>query len=87
MLRQSVNRINNSTLLIILLCSCLLSCKTKKQLIQTPLESTDLQEDVILEKFLDRPDYNFFSGKAKIKITSEYGSEKGTLYVLSLIHI
>ena len=70
--------------IFLLIYSCLLSCKTKKQILQAPSEPIQLQEDVILVRFLDNPDYNFFSGKAKIKITSEYVSEKGTLYVRSI---
>ena len=71
---------------IILLCivCCFFSCKSKKKLAIDDNQEVLLTQKEALDIFMTRPDYGFISGKAKVSISSEHGSEKGTMYVRSI---
>ncbi len=59
------------------------SCKSKKNLEKTSSDS-QLTKEEIIARFLAPADYSFFSGKAKLRITSDFGTDKGTLYIRSI---
>ena len=59
------------------------SCKSKKAL-QIPTPESQITQEEVLAKFLTPPDYTFFSGKAKLRVSSINGSDKGTLYIRSI---
>ncbi len=58
------------------------SCKAKQQLIPEPTSELETQE--IIDRFLEQPDYEFVSGKAKINVASPYGSVRATLYLRTI---
>lgn len=56
------------------------SCKTKKSIPVIISEQSFLTPEEAKDRLLNQPEINFFSGKAKISISSQFGTEKGTLY-------
>lgn len=71
----------SSYALFLCLLICLPSCKTKKALTTEKTEQTILSQEEAIARFLNQPQIDFFSGKAKISIRSQYGTEKGNLYL------
>jgi len=72
-------KIYNTALWGLLFLLLLLSgCKSKKRLQGS---SAQLSEKGLIQKFRTPIDYYFFTGKAKVSVSSPYGSQKGTLYL------
>jgi len=59
------------------------SCKTKKALVE-PRPSYSKSKMELTEQFLQRADYQFVTGKAKVSVSSPYGSVKGTMYLRTI---
>ncbi len=59
------------------------SCKSKKNLQNVNSEGT-LSKKEALARFLSPASYNFYAAKAKLRVTSPYGTDKGTLYIRSI---
>jgi len=72
---------NFKKLLILSTCLLLLGCKSKKKF-QNP-GGPELSKERILRLFEDRPDFDFFDGKAKIRIKTSNSSDRATLYFRS----
>lgn len=71
-------------LILCIVCLSIISCRSKKNLGTEENQETLLSKSEALEIFFTKPDYQFISGKAKVSISSENGSEKGTMYVRSI---
>ena len=71
---------NYKLLTLLLLFTCfLISCKSKKQLITN--ENVVITEDNIFQQLIHPIHPNWVNAKAKAKISSLYGSDKGQLYL------
>ena len=58
------------------------SCKSKKKFVQVNAHQK-LTNKALLHDLINQPAIDFFTGKAKVKISDAHTSEKGTLYIRS----